>query len=79
MELEDMAKAIIFVIFNIFIITVMFGFVSWLSGGSDSKTLVSDRITACESKGGKYDLEWSNYSNKYKELCRVEAQYIDNF
>jgi hypothetical protein len=40
---------------------------------------VSDRITACEDKGGKYGLYWSNFTEKYEEMCQRSDLYIRDF
>ena len=41
--------------------------------------ILSDRITACEEKGGRYNLVWINIRHEYAELCKIAEIEITNF
>lgn len=41
--------------------------------------ILSDRITACEEKGGKYSYTWSSYSEEYYESCYILSTLIEEF
>ena len=39
--------------------------------------LISDRKELCESLGGKYGYEWSDYWDRYEESCERVYRFID--
>ncbi len=39
--------------------------------------LVSDRIKACEDKGGEYMLFWDKYEKEYIDFCETKQTKID--
>jgi hypothetical protein len=40
---------------------------------------ISDRLTACEEKGGKYSLYWSELYERHIEVCKRTDLYITDF
>jgi hypothetical protein len=40
---------------------------------------VSERLDACEEKGGRYTLYYSDYSEEYSEHCEIQERYIEDF
>jgi uncharacterized protein YxeA len=40
---------------------------------------VSERIEACEEKGGRYSLRYSDYYKNYDEDCDISSREIENF
>jgi len=43
------------------------------------RVYVSDRMTSCEEKGGKYHLYYSDWDNEYSEKCTISASNIKDF
>lgn len=41
--------------------------------------VISERISACEAKGGKYSYFYNDYSEKYQEGCEVKREDVTNF
>ena len=79
-----MTKTDIIVLTIIIIITILFSFVAtsadkYMKNGCGIKIPVSERITACEEKGGKYNLYWNKYSNEYYERCEIVEDEIKEF
>lgn len=63
----------------IFLILIV-GVLSFMAGyfyKSTNYVLVSDRITECENKGGKYRIWWFDYRNIYEEECETVQKNID--
>ncbi len=46
---------------------------------SPQKVPISDRITACEAKGGKYMYYYSELFGEYRESCEILSQKITDF
>ena len=62
-------------IFGVILTTVAFGY----TGAFYKPTPISERITACEEKGGKYHYNWNDMSNGYYERCDVIEKEIKDF
>lgn len=41
--------------------------------------IISERISACEAKDGKYSYFYNDYSDKYQEGCEVRREDVTNF
>ena len=41
--------------------------------------IISDRITACEEKGGKYNYFYNEFTNEYQERCQIINNRIEDF
>ena len=74
-----MGKTIYFVYFVVgfmasFIIYTIFATVS-----CSNEVFVGDRLTACEEKGGHYNLYYSSFEKNYVERCDVVEDEIEEF
>lgn len=41
--------------------------------------IVSERLTECESKGGKYSIYYNQFTKEYSEDCNVAKTEIEGF
>lgn len=71
------------IINNILIILIIiFTFFLGLSMGKHNlktKIVMSERQSACEAKGGKYNYFYNNYSDSYYEKCEIIEKEIKDF
>jgi len=67
--------------FMLIIIALFLGsFIGVIIGGSYPKyKIISERISACETEGGKYMYFYSTTRNEYVETCNAEAKIIEKF
>ena len=61
--------------FGVILVTIAFCF----TGAFYNLTPISERITACEEKGGKYHYNWNEMSSRYYERCDVIEKEIKDF
>lgn len=39
----------------------------------------NEKVARCEEKGGRYSLFYSDYFERYTEVCQIEAINIENY
>ena len=68
-------------IFGVFILAMFSSIVSNMDDVPLSTTVfISDRLEACEAKGGKYHLNWSEFDGGYYyEWCEIVDDEIEDF
>ena len=69
---------------DIFLTGAVFGvilltFVNLFVGVYYKPTPISERITACEEKGGRYNYMWNEFTNGYFERCQLRSDEIKDF